>query len=110
MRGLDLAAYETLHRSRKTVEQISTETGLNKSSLYRYGLPPESNGLDIPTRKLVPIMRSAGNYTILKTLAAACGFLLVRVPRSARILRPQPTVRRVGAAASAYPAHNAADP
>ena len=84
MRGFDLAAYETLHRSSKNIEQISTETGFNKSSLYRYGLPIESSGLDIPLRKLTPIMKAAGNYSILKTLAGANGYLLVRAPRAAR--------------------------
>lgn len=84
MRGMDAAAYETLHRGRKTIEEISTQTGISKSSLYRYGLPVESSGLDIPLRKLVPIMKAAGNYSILKILNTSCGFLPVRVPRAAR--------------------------
>lgn len=82
MRGIDKAAFETLHRSNKKIDEISTETGINKASLYRYGMPLAQNGLDIPIRKLSPIMQAAHNYRILHVLAAENGFLVVREPKA----------------------------
>lgn len=81
MQGFDLAAWETLHGGRKSIDDISRETGINKSSLYRYGLPKAASGLDIPARKLAPVMKAAGNYKMLHIVAASCGFLCVRPPK-----------------------------
>jgi hypothetical protein len=57
---------------------------LTRSALYRYGLPVETTGLDIPMRKLAPIMKAAGDYRLLRKLAAECGYLLVREPKTPR--------------------------
>lgn len=84
MSGLNDEVYRTIHRSCKAVEGIALETGIKTGTLYRYGLAPETSGLDIPMRKLVPIMRASGHFGILRVMAAACGFLLVKLPRVAR--------------------------
>jgi len=81
---LDEATYKTIHRSKKNVKTIALETGIKAGTLYVYGMPSESNGRDIPLSKLIPIMKIANRYDILKVLNSACGFLMVRVPRSAR--------------------------
>lgn len=84
MNGLNDEVYRTIHRSCKTVDAIALDTGIKTGTLYRYGLAPETSGLDIPMRKLVPIMRASGYFGILRVMAAACGFLLVKLPRIAR--------------------------
>jgi hypothetical protein len=83
MTSLDQAKYDTIHRSKKPVKRIAEDTGIKEGTLYVYGLPAEANGRDIPLAKLLPIMKAAGNYAILKSLNNACGFLMVRIPRAA---------------------------
>jgi hypothetical protein len=80
MNTLDRVIAETLHGTGK-IEMISRKTGLTKSALYRYGLPPATSGLDIPLRKVASIVRAAGDYRILHALAAECGFLCFQPPR-----------------------------
>jgi len=86
MNSLDAVISETLHGEGK-INKISEKTGMSKSTLYRYGLPPQTSGLDIPLRKLAPILRAAGDYRILHKIAAECGFLCVREPRVACLRR-----------------------
>lgn len=83
MATLDAVTAETIRGADK-IKLIAAKTGIPKGTLYRYGLPVETTGLDIPIRKLVPIMKAAGNYAILRRLAADCGYLLVREPRTPR--------------------------
>lgn len=83
MRKMDHEIHKTIHFKGK-FKRIADENDINKSTLYRYGLPIENNGLNIPLAKLAGIMKSAGYYGILHFIAAQCNRLVVHVPRAPR--------------------------
>lgn len=72
--------YRTIHRNKKPIDQIADEIGISTESLYRYGLPTTS-GSDMPLKRLVPLMKTTRDYSILKHIATLCGFVLVKMPR-----------------------------
>lgn len=73
--------YETIHRNKKSVEQIADEIGISASYLYRAGLPLDESGVKFPIDYLIPLMKTTNDYAILEKIAMICGFLLVREPR-----------------------------
>lgn len=72
--------YQTIHRNNKTIDQIADEVGKSSNSLYRYCLEGES-GSEMPISLLLPIMKSTKNFSLLKHIAALCGFVCVKIPR-----------------------------
>lgn len=83
MRKIDYEIYKTIHFKGR-LKKIADENGIKESTLYRYALPIENNGLNIPISKLAGIMKSAGYYGILHFVAAQCQRLVVLVPRVPR--------------------------
>ncbi|MCU7494730.1 MAG: hypothetical protein HF314_12185 [Ignavibacteria bacterium] len=73
--------YQTIHRNKKPVAQIADETGISSSYLYRAGLPVDQSGVKFPVEKLIPLMKSTNDYSLLEHISKICGFLLVRVPK-----------------------------
>ncbi|WP_337872907.1 phage regulatory CII family protein [Ignavibacterium sp.] len=73
--------YGTIHRNKKSVEQIADEIGISANYLYRAGLPLDESGVKFPVDYLVPLMKTTKNYRIIEHIAFLCGFLLVREPR-----------------------------
>jgi hypothetical protein len=73
--------YETIHRNKKSVEQIADEIGISANYLYRAGLPLDESGVKFPLDYLIPLMKATNDYAILEKIAMICGFLLVREPR-----------------------------
>lgn len=73
--------YETIHRNKKSVEQIADEIGISSNYLYRAGLPLDESGVKFPLDYLIPLMKTTGNYAILEKIAWICGFLLVKEPK-----------------------------
>lgn len=73
--------YETIHRNKKSVEQIADDIGISSNYLYRSGLPLDESGVKFPLDYLVPLMKATVNYAILEKIAMICGFLLVKEPR-----------------------------
>ncbi|AFH47817.1 Hypothetical protein IALB_0103 [Ignavibacterium album JCM 16511] len=73
--------YETIHRNKKSVDQIADEIGISSNYLYRAGLPLDENGVRFPLDYLIPLMKATGNYEILEKIAWICGFLLVKEPK-----------------------------
>lgn len=74
--------YETIHRNKKSVEQIADEIGISANYLYRAGLPLDESGVKFPIEYLVPLMKTTKNYRIFEHIAYLCGFLLVKEPRA----------------------------
>lgn len=72
--------YATIHRNRKSIDQIADEIGISSSSLYRYGLEGES-GSEMPLSRLIPLMKSTNNFNLLKHIASLSGFVCVKIPR-----------------------------
>lgn len=73
--------YQTIHRNKKSVEQIADEIGISSNYLYRAGLPLDESGVKFPLDYLIPLMKATGNYAILEKIAWICGFLLVKEPK-----------------------------
>lgn len=80
------AIWRTVNRGRLTPEQIEDEIDYSASSLKRAGLDGDS-GAGFNLHKLVPLMKTQEDYTILEHLAHRCGFLLLEVPRGGRSKR-----------------------
>lgn len=80
-RSVKTILYNTIHRNKKTVEQLADEIGISASYLYRSGLPLDESGVKFPVDYLIPLMRATKNYELLEHLANLCGYLLVREPR-----------------------------
>lgn len=89
MMNLQEAKYRTIHCRKGAVDAIATQTGIEKGTLYRYALPDDQSGLDIPMSKLIPIMNASKVYDLLRIMAVSCGFLAVRIPRTARSKRDE---------------------
>lgn len=80
--------YKTIHRNKKSVDQIAEEIPISSNYLYRAGLPVEGkhekkNGIKFPVEYLIPLMKATQDYSILKYIAFRCGFILVKLPRVA---------------------------
>jgi hypothetical protein len=84
MKNLKDYLYDTIHRNKKTVEQLADETGISDNYLYRACLPvndkKSKSGVKFPIEHLVPLMKAANDFSILKYIAQICGFLLVKLP------------------------------
>lgn len=81
IKSIKTLLYETIHRNKKSVEQIADELGISASYLYRAGLPLDESGVRFPLDYLIPLMKATNNYAILEQIANICGFLLVKEPR-----------------------------
>jgi len=68
------ALYETVHQSKKPAKQLADETGVSYNYLMRMSMDT-SSGVDFNLKYLVPVMKAANNYDVLKALNQLCGFL-----------------------------------
>jgi len=83
-RTLYESIYKTLHRSAKELTEIADDCGLSANSLYRYSSQEDSTSFaDLPLRRLLPIMNSTNNDTILDFLEMKRGRIAFRIPRVA---------------------------
>lgn len=76
--------YKTIHRNAKSAAQLADEIGISYSYLCRAGLPADESGVKFPLENLVPLMKAARDYSVLKHLNMLCGFLIVKAPRGFR--------------------------
>lgn len=83
MKSLGQIAWETIHRTDKSVETLADEIGCSASLIYKAANPNEP--VDIKLSWLIPLMRATGNYSILKHLAYRCGYVAIRIPRARRM-------------------------
>lgn len=78
---IKMILYETIHRNKKSVEQIADEIGISVSYLYRAGLPLDESGVRFPLDYVIPLMKATNDYRILEHLAQVCGFIVIKQPR-----------------------------
>lgn len=76
--------YRTIHRNAKSAAELADETGISYSYLCRAGLPTDESGVRFPIEHLIPLMKAAGDFSVLHHLNALCGFLAVKQPRGFR--------------------------
>ena len=74
--------YTTVHRNKKTIDQIADEIGVSANSLYKYCYENEA-GVDMPLSRMLPLMNATKNYSLLKHIAHLAGFVLVKIPKLA---------------------------
>ena len=72
--------HATVHRSKKTPEEISDDIGISYSMLCRMVLDGES-GTTFDIRRYIPLLRATRNYRSFKYLANHFGVLLVKAPK-----------------------------
>lgn len=76
--------YEITHR-KKTIIELAEGTGISSSYLYRAALPTDESGVKFPIEYLIPLMKSAKDFRILKHIAAQCGFVpQIQIPGQVR--------------------------
>ena len=73
------ALYGTIHRKKESVEEIADRVGCSASLLYRCCNVNDSQAR-FPLEKLLPLMRSVNDYSILRHLASRSGFILYKLP------------------------------
>lgn len=85
MKTVREALYDTIHRNTKPLKVIADELGLSESYLTRAALPDAEDsdtgtGCRFPLKKLIPLVRSTGDYTVLDTIENALGRVGVALP------------------------------
>ena len=77
--------YQSLHRSEKPLKLIAEEIGMSENYLYRSALPdPEESengtGCRFPLKKLIPLIRCTGDYSLLDFIESSLGRVAVPLP------------------------------
>ncbi len=73
--------YQTVHQNKKPVKQIADEIGISSNYLYRSALPDDESGVKFPVQLLLPLMKSTGDYSMLKHIAKLSGYVLIKMPK-----------------------------
>lgn len=85
MKTVKECLYDTIHRNKKPLKLIAEEIGLSESYLTRSALPDleESDtgtGCRFPLKKLVPLIRATGDYSVLDHIEHTLGRFGVALP------------------------------
>lgn len=80
--------YNTIHRNKKPLKHIAEEIGISENYLTRAALPdPEEgeagSGCRFPLKKLVPLIRATGDYSVLDVIEHSLGRFGVLLPPAA---------------------------
>lgn len=81
MKDLKTVLYETIHRNKKSVQQLADETAISSSYLYRAGMPMDQSGVRFPVDFIIPLMKASNDFSILQHLAITCDFIIIKTPR-----------------------------
>lgn len=87
MNTLRETLYNTIHRNHKPLKQIAEDIGMSENYLVRAALPdPEEaengTGCRFPLKKLIPLIQSTGDYSVLDRIEDAVGRVAIPVPKS----------------------------
>lgn len=91
---MDLRAcvYKTVHRRKMSVEEIADRIGVSPSLLYRTANPNDTSA-KFALERLLPLMETTRDFSILRHLAARAGFALFRIPARLKVSRPADLLR-----------------
>jgi hypothetical protein len=86
MNTLKEALYQTIHRSNKPLKQIADELGISANYLARAALPDQEEsetgtGCNFPLKKLIPLTKASGDFSVLDYLEWAVGRVAFTLPR-----------------------------
>lgn len=87
MNTLKDCLYSTIHRNRKPLKLIAEEIGMSENYLTRSALPdPEESdtgsGCRFPLKKLIPLIRATGDFSVLDLIEDSLGRVAIPVPRA----------------------------
>jgi len=85
MMTLREALYETIHRNKKPLKVIAEEIGMSENYLTRSALPDledseTGTGCRFPLKKLIPLIRSTNDYSVLDNIEHSLGRFGVLLP------------------------------
>lgn len=85
MKTVKECLYETIHRNKKPLKLIAEEIGISESYLTRSALPDieeldTGTGCRFPLKKLVPLIRATGDYSVLDNIEHNLGRVGVALP------------------------------
>jgi len=77
--------YRTIHRNQKPLKAIAEEIGMSENYLSRAALPdPEESetgtGCRFPLKRLIPLVRATGDYSVLDHIERSLGRVAVNLP------------------------------
>lgn len=92
MKTVKESLYDTIHRNKKPLKLIAEEIGVSENYLTRSALPDledseTGTGCRFPLKKLVPLIRATGDYSVLDAIEGSLGRFGVALPPFA----PTPT-------------------
>ena len=78
--------YETIHKNRKPLKLIAEEIGMSENYLTRAALPDQEesetgSGCRFPLKKLIPLIRATGDFSLLDHIESSLGRVAVRMPK-----------------------------
>jgi len=77
--------YQTVHRNHKPLKRIAEEIGLSETYLTRAALPDAEesdtgSGVRFPLKKLIPLVQSTSDYTVLDYIEQSVGRVAFKLP------------------------------
>lgn len=87
MKTLRDTLYQTIHRNKKPLKLIAEEIGMSENYLTRAALPDleeseTGTGCRFPLKKLVPLIRSTGDFAVLDQIEDSLGRVAIPVPKA----------------------------
>jgi len=79
MDPIQKAVYDTIHKGKRSVVDLSDLYGLTENSVYKMGL--EDSQLIRALRRVVSLIQIQGKNDILRVLNSRAGYLSVKIPR-----------------------------
>lgn len=88
MTTLKESLYGTIHRNTKPLKLIAEEIGMSENYLSRAALPDTEesdtgSGCRFPLKKLVPLIRSTGDFSVLDHIETSLGRIAIKAPSPA---------------------------
>jgi hypothetical protein len=88
MKTVKECLYDTIHRNKKPLKLIAEEIGVSENYLTRSALPDledseTGTGCRFPLKKLIPLIRATGDYSVLDSIEHSLGRFGVLLPHPA---------------------------
>jgi hypothetical protein len=82
------ALYQTIHQNKKPLKAIAEEIGMTANHLTKAALPePDEqeggSGCSFPLRKLIPLIRATGDFSVLDQTEQSLGRVAFKLPECA---------------------------
>jgi len=85
MKTIKECLYDTIHRNKKPLKLIAEEIGMSENYLTRSALPDQEEsetgtGCRFPLKKLIPLIRATGDFSVLDNIEHNLGRFGVALP------------------------------